>query len=123
MRLPFSRKQAEKVCKDFQHLLGKPLDARADLCEPVSQIVIAPLDDLNKWIFIEQLAETNDWEKALSFYKPPYYDVILVARFKDKKGYYYKDLRSYCAEHDLGLTMDKYASPTDPVQKSLQRKS
>ena len=121
MRSPFSLKQATLACEDFKYLIGKPLRARADLCEPVIQVLEAPWDELNKWIFIQHLNETNDWDDAISFYSPPYYDVILLAAFKDKDGYFYKDLRSYCEEHRILFNLEKYARPNDPIIKAFPK--
>jgi hypothetical protein len=115
MAFPFSYEQAEQACRDFCDLIGKPLEVRSDLCEPIAKIVIAPFDELNKWIFLQNLNETNCVDRALSLYQSPYYDVILLARFVDKEGYYYKDLRSYCEAHTIAFDINKYATATDPV--------
>jgi hypothetical protein len=114
---PFSLKQAERICKEFQHLVGKPLHARADLREPILHVVTGPWDDLNKWIFLEHLNETADTDAAMSFYKPPYYDVMLVARLPNDAGYYYVTIRNYCTQNGIRFNIEDYATVNDPVIK------
>ena len=115
MEFPFSRKQAERACKDFSTLIGKPLEVRADLCEPIINVVIAPFDELNKWIFLQNLNESDDLAEAMSFYQPSYFDVILLARFPDKEGYYYMDIRSYCRQQGIQFKVENYATVNDPL--------
>jgi hypothetical protein len=122
MQLPFSQKQAEKVCKEYKKLIGKPLPARADLSEPITHILIGPWDELNKWIFLEEFNKCKNVETAMEFYKLSVYDIILLARYKDRDEYYYKDLRSYCKEQDIHFEMEKYATLSDPIIKWLPKK-
>lgn len=117
MATPLSLIQAKKICQHYHHLRGRPLLARADLREPIVYIVISPHDELNKWIFLQNFSETQDNDRALEFYQPPYYDVLLLAKFRDKNAFYYQDLRSYCADTGIDFNINKFTTCIDPAMK------
>ncbi len=120
MEQPLSLVQARKICKHYQFLKGRILAARSDLSEPILHVVVAPYDELNKWIFLQNFSECGDSEQALEFYKPPYFDVILIARFKHQEGYYFQDLRTYCTGEEIHFDLESFTTLTDPVLKHLK---
>jgi hypothetical protein len=96
----FTREQAIAASKDYRHLVGQGYD---DTCL-VADIVVSPLDPLNKWIFNNFYAEQGNARKALEFYQGPFYDVMVIA----SAGMKYTDLRSFLKQNGIEFDPAKY---------------
>jgi len=96
----FTREQAISACKDYRHLVGTAYD---DTCTVVD-VVVSPLDPLNKWIFNNFYAENGNASKSLDFYHGPFYDVLIIA----SAGMKYSDLRSFLKGKELEFDPTKY---------------
>lgn len=62
-----------------EHLLGSTFRYRGKLVT-VQQIVPAPFDEINKFIFFHFLLENDSASFSLSYYRVPFFDVLVVYR-------------------------------------------
>jgi hypothetical protein len=93
--------EAKALCNDFQHIIGRPY-TESTSWSPVISVVVAPYEDINKWIFSRYYAEGRNAMNALSFYKEHTYDVLVFsASASNPKWLTYTDLRSYLAENKI----------------------
>jgi hypothetical protein len=69
--------EARLLCKEYEFMQGRSLDNKDVVVECVT---ISPADDINKWIFLHHYGTTHDTDKALDFYKVPFFDVIFITR-------------------------------------------
>jgi len=92
----FSFEQARSICSMYRHLVGTSFQTGSTQWLPIECVAISPHDDINKWLFVSFYQDTKDQVKALSFYKPPYYDVIVIARSaRNVSELTFEDLRSF----------------------------
>ena len=104
---PLTLQEAKALCNDFQHLCGKPY-SQSSSWSPVISVVVAPYEDINKWIFSRYYAESRNAINALSFYKEPKYDVLVFsASVSNEKWLTYNDLRSYLAENNIPFDVNQ----------------
>jgi hypothetical protein len=122
MHQPFSRRQANLIVRDFEHLVGASIEGQPDFYHPIECIAIAPWDEINKWIFLQFYMDSRDAKEAITHYKNNFFDVILIARFKDKDWVTYRDLRSYCLHNGMTFNLSKYGTPLPPVNMPYSRR-
>jgi hypothetical protein len=96
----FTREQAFAACKDYKYLIGQAYDD----VHTVANVVVCPLDPLNKWIFNTFYIDTKDAVESLAFYHGPYYDVMVISDSNLK----YSDLRSFLKARDIPFIAAKY---------------
>ena len=75
---PYTLTEAEKLCTDYQYLVGKPFDSSSDAV--ISCVAIAPFDQNSKNRFTIFYLLFDNAETALGHeYKGFLYDVIVIA--------------------------------------------
>ena len=75
---PYTLPEAEKLCAEYQYLVGKPFSKDSD--SAITCVAIAPFDQNSKNRFTIFYLLFNDAESALSHeYKGFLYDVIVIA--------------------------------------------
>jgi len=94
-REPFTLLQAKTIAARYQYLVGQPYDGDNSDSPLISCVVVAPFDELNKWIYINFYADEHDPQKALNYYYYPYYDVLIIAPAPESPGYIYSNIRDY----------------------------
>lgn len=102
--------QATAISRDYQYLMGKELCVSGKGCGIIEDIVVAPCDDINKFIFIRDLTEHGNPVAALSFYTSNAFDVLVVAKdYNGLKTLVTQDISTYLLSLGLSLDMRKYA--------------
>ena len=71
--------KAKEICKQYQHLL-RSSSLVHDRIEVVEEILPAPYDQQNQWVFFNNYHETGDLQAALDAYKHQEYDVIVLIK-------------------------------------------
>lgn len=88
----FTLAQAEAICRRYQHLVNKPLNA--DKGWLIDCIAVAPADNLNQWLFAHSYMDLGDPVAARLFYKHNTYDVIAISVYDRKNELLaFKDIR------------------------------
>ena len=72
--------EALYISTQYKELKGNRIMTSSGEAEVVC-VAVSPADDINKWIFLQRFIDTSDPEKALDFYKVPYYDVVLIVAY------------------------------------------
>lgn len=78
MNLPLSIHEAQRLCGEFQHLIGAAFDGNTAVIEAIT---VTPYDTVNKQrFFAHYLLFDNDAAMALEDYKGSLFDVTILAR-------------------------------------------
>lgn len=79
MKIPYSIQEAEKLCNDFQYLIGTQL---AGTNATITDVVITPFDENNKYRFFLYyvLLDNNSKEALNQDYKGLLFDVVIIAK-------------------------------------------
>lgn len=94
-RQPFNEAEARKLSREHQRLVGQvTLNDKGQQGEVVA-VTVAPFDTINKWIFLHFYQEHGDVRKAIEFYKPPFYDVVLIMKLSGSGKLYYTELHKH----------------------------
>lgn len=107
MKIPYSFAQGEKLCQEFQNLVGTRLENRDAIIETV---VLTPFDEISKHrFFLYYLLFDNNAEAALKQeYMGLLYDVMIVARTPDDE-IVHQDLHSWInyskQHHDYSMSI------------------
>jgi hypothetical protein len=111
--LSLTLNEATAVCSDYQHLVGRALTTEPTDFSIIECVTIAPHDEVNKWIFANHYFQGEAPQEALGFYACPFYDVILLARYKsDNEKVLYIDLHSYLKQKQhLDMTIESGMPP------------
>jgi hypothetical protein len=103
--------QATAITNHYQHLKGKELCVSGKGCGIIENIVVAPFDDINKFIFLRDLTEHGNPVSALEFYSKDSYDVLLVAKdYNGHKTLVTQDIRTYLSLTGFPLDLKRYTS-------------
>lgn len=86
---------AQALHSSYQHLVGSTYAKDNEDIARIIEVAIAPFDDINKWLFLNNYTVTNDVVKALQFYQPPFYDVIAILKPFESDKLSYVDIRTY----------------------------
>lgn len=70
-------KEARALCSRYQHLMGQTVKVDNEPCT-IECVAVGPMDDLNRYIFLEHYKSYKDPKQALEFYKVPFYNVLLI---------------------------------------------
>ncbi len=91
-RAPYTLPEAEKLCTEFQHLVGKRFNKDNDTT--ITCVAIAPFDQNSKNRFTIFYLLFDDAETALSHeYKGLLYDVIVIASSpQDRNDLFQEDI-------------------------------
>jgi hypothetical protein len=78
MKLPYSLKEAENLCNEFQHLVGTSFQGGNSV---IDSVVITPFDEASRQrFFLYYLLFDNDAKAALTQeYRGMLYDVVIIA--------------------------------------------
>jgi hypothetical protein len=101
---PFDFAMAEKICDQYQYLVGQPFELSNPVYSKIQAVVVSPYSTLDKWLFVHIYDEEKNPEKALSFYKKSAYDVIVMAYINEHEMTF-KDLRTYLKAHNIPLVI------------------
>ena len=100
-RHPLSFEEANHICSNFQYLVGKRLNSGRTVSK-IDSVVVAPFDDVNKYIFMLEFRNRRDAPEALKMYDGNDYDVIVIGVVHgESTEYICKDLESYLAETNI----------------------
>jgi uncharacterized protein (DUF1330 family) len=80
---PLTLQEANALCIQYKHVVGQPFCGEYLGLGNVEDVVVAPFNKLNKWIFLKYYQKFNDARQALSFYNDNDYDVIVIGRSKN----------------------------------------
>ena len=87
---PYTLPEAEKLCTQYQYLVGKPFDKDSDAV--ISCVAIAPFDQNSKNRFTIFYLLFDDAETALQHeYKGLLYDVIVIASSPNDRNDLHQD--------------------------------
>ena len=102
----FSRVQAFAVSRDFQYLLGLPLDGE----HAIENVIAAPNSHILQWKYIRELLSKNAPADDMPPENPAgHYDVLLLCRTDGtERGFISQDLRTYLAAHNLPFDESRY---------------
>ncbi len=92
---PYTLPEAEKLCTEYQYLVGKPYGKDSDAT--ISCVAIAPFDQNSKNRFTIFYLLFDDAETALSHeYKGLLYDVIVIASSpQDRNDLHQEDIYTW----------------------------
>jgi len=78
---PYSLNEAQKICEQYQFLVGQAFDPEMPINSTIECVTIAPFDQINKRRFIIYYLLFNDAQSALTHeYKGLLYDILVIAR-------------------------------------------
>ena len=98
-RHPLSKREAELLCEKFQFLIGENFEQAHVQSPLIKYVVVAPFDDINKYIFIVEFSKSRDPFESLNIYAGGQFDVILIAEIiSHTTSINYKDLDDYLNE-------------------------
>ncbi|MCD6062720.1 MAG: hypothetical protein K0R82_631 [Flavipsychrobacter sp.] len=99
--------EAKDLCANYQHLVGHTLTTEPTDFSIIECVTIAPGDDVNKWMIAHDYMERGLTPECAERGPYPYYDVILLARYKSDNSVLYTDLRSYLQQKsNLDMTLE-----------------
>lgn len=91
----FNRDIAQEVCKTYRHLAGNEYYENNQLKGTVATVAVAPFDDINKWMFLQNFIETGCPLAAIKDYFVPFFDVVLMVKPIQESSLFLIDIRSY----------------------------
>ena len=74
----YTRMEAQDICDAYQYLEKQPYKENGITLGMVDCVAVAPFDNLNKWLFLHEYVDCKHPQKALAFYMPPYFDVLII---------------------------------------------
>ena len=94
---PYTLTEAEKLCTEYQYLVGKPFKKESDAT--ITCVAIAPFDQNSKNRFTIFYLLFDDAETALSHeYKGLLYDVVVIASSpQDRNDLHQEDICTWAA--------------------------
>lgn len=105
-----SRQQAEHFCKDYQFLVGQPLENTNEMNATIDCIAVAPADEFNRYVFYKDYRSCFDPEQALNQYLGNLFGVVIIARPEgDSEQLIFKDLSGYLIENSIDYDSSKYS--------------
>lgn len=100
-KTPYTREQAEKICSDFQYLVGTEL-VKGERRTKITYVAICPFDVDNDDSFIEY----HHYNEGLADYKyinpNGEYDVIAIAM--EYPYNLFQTISRYCEENDVNYS-------------------
>lgn len=99
-RAPYSLPEAEKLCMDYQFLVGRSFTSDSNAV--IECVTISPFDEISRKRFLIYYFLFNNAESALSHeYKGLLYDIIVIARsVEDAHELLQEDLYTWIGEND-----------------------
>lgn len=94
----FSKRTAEAICSAYAHLDKQPYIINGVRKGLIECVAVSPFDDVNKWHFLQEYTNCRHPVKALAFYKPTFFDVILILQIDGEKDLSFEDIRTYLAK-------------------------
>lgn len=112
MREPLlSYAEAKAICCDHQYLVGHAFTTEPTDFSIIECVAIVPHDEVNKWIFANYYMQGMQPGTDGGFEHYPYYDVIVLARYKSGDSILYADLQNYLQQKQhLNMTVEAQAS-------------
>src|ERR1044071_3681143 len=99
--------EAKALCLRYQYLVGRALTTEPTDFSIIECVTVAPYDEVNKWIFAHHYMESGHPCEEMEFDHYPFYDVILLARYKSNTSVLYTDLDSYLQQRtNLNMTVE-----------------
>lgn len=91
----FTKTEAESICRAYQHLDKQPYIIDGITNGLIECVAVSPFDDINKWYFLQEYKSCRHPVKALQFYKPTFFDVILILQIDGDEDLSFEDIRKY----------------------------
>src|SRR5688572_32284132 len=99
--------EAKDLCANYQHLVGHALTTEPTDFSIIECVTIAPCDDVNKWIVAHNFMDGGHPSENPEMSRYPFYDVILLARYRSDNSILYTDLDSYLQQRsNLDMTIE-----------------
>lgn len=102
----FNRSTAEAICKAYTYLDKQPYIVSGIRRGIIECVAVSPFDDLNKMHFLNEYKSCKDPVKALQFYTPTFFDVILILQIDGEGDLSYEDIRTYLGKRGESLAPD-----------------
>ena len=102
-QMELSIEEAKNLCEQYKHLSRSSL-LMYDHIEVVKEVMPAPFNGHDQWLFFESYQQTKNIITALSFYKLEIFDVIVLLNKCYPDGlidYQYMTLRSYLNQQNV----------------------
>lgn len=97
---PFTKEEAEKICADFQYLVGRELLA-GEARTKIQYVLVCPFDFENHIGFIEHY-HINHGFAGYDYINPKgEYDVIAIEMAYPSGYYPYQRIRKLCADWEI----------------------
>jgi hypothetical protein len=108
---PYSLADAQKICANYQHLVGQRFDLNHS--SVIDCVLVAPFDQINKSRFIIYYLLFEDADLALTNeYKGLLFDVILIAGATEKVELMHEDLFTWVSKNNPAhLELQQVAIP------------
>ncbi len=100
----FTRRTAEAICRKYCHLDKQPYIIKGVTEGMIECVAVSPFDDVNKWHFLNEYKSCNHLVKALEFYKPSFFDVILILQIDGEEELRFEDIRTYLSKRGESLS-------------------
>lgn len=95
---PYTQKEAELKCEEFQYLVGQPFHEGA--CAVIDCVVVAPYDEQSRNRFMVYYLLFNDAGMALAHdYNGKHYSVLLIAKTSDGLEMTHEDLHIWLSKN------------------------
>ena len=106
-RVPYSLPDAEKLCTEYQFLVGKPFAPGSNSI--IECVTISPFDEISRKRFLIYYFLFNNPQSALAHeYKGFLYDILVIARsLQDEHELLQEDLSSWLKENNLSTGSNK----------------
>jgi hypothetical protein len=103
--------QAQAICADYQHLVGKPFESDTTVPAAVKHVIIAPYSRILQWQFVRSLYRGMPYDEALGICRNGRYDVLVLPDTEYKpaqQSLYAKTLRDYLDDHGVPFNPGDY---------------
>ncbi len=95
---PYTQKEAELKCAEFQYLVGQPF--QEGICATIDCIVVAPYEEQSRNRFMVYYLLFNDAGMALSHdYSGKQFEVLIIAKSKDGMEMVHEDLSAWLSKN------------------------
>lgn len=103
---PFTLQQATSIINDFKHLVGQPFAQDTDMT--IQYIGVAPFDQENRDIFVENYKRFGNRPDELDGYVGHFYDVLVFARSEAENDVRCEHIRAYARDNGHPYVFPEY---------------
>jgi hypothetical protein len=105
---PFTLQQANSIVNDFKHLVGTSFKDDPEMA--IQNIEVAPFDEENKRIFVDNYSRFGHRHDSLNGYVGHFYDVLVMAKSADpaENKVAFEHIRQYAREGHMTYVFPEY---------------